>query len=160
MKILFICTHNRCRSILAEALMRHISQGRIDARSAGSQPAGVVFPGTLKYLESQNISTEGLVSQSWDDHESFAPDVVITVCDSAAGETCPVWFGNAARVHWGLRDPSKLPTEDMQQGMFREVGEMMQQRLSQLASASLNELTDKQSLEAAIGQLLTPERFS
>lgn len=160
MKILFICTHNRCRSILAEALMRHISQGRIDARSAGSQPAGVVFPGTLKYLESQNISTEGLVSQSWDDHESFAPDVVITVCDSAAGETCPVWFGNAARVHWGLRDPSKLPTEDMQQGMFREVGEMMQQRLSKLASASLSEFTDKQSLEAAIGQLLTPERFS
>ena len=119
-----------------------------------------MFPGTLKYLESQNISTEGLVSQSWDDHESFAPDVVITVCDSAAGETCPVWFGNAARVHWGLPDPSKLPTEDMQQGMFREVGEMMQQRLSQLASASLNELTDKESLEAAIGQLLTPERFS
>ena len=78
MKILFICTHNRCRSILAEALTRHISEGRIDARSAGSQPAGVVFPGTLKYLESQNISTEGLVSQSWDDHESFAPDVVIT----------------------------------------------------------------------------------
>lgn len=160
MKILFICTHNRCRSILAEALTRHISEGRIDARSAGSQPAGVVFPGTLKYLESQNISTEGLVSQSWDDHESFAPDVVITVCDSAAGETCPVWFGNAARVHWGLSDPSKLPTEDMQQGMFREVGEMMQQRLSQLASASLSEFTDKQSLEAVIGQLLTPERFA
>ena len=157
MKILFICTHNRCRSILAEALTRHMSEGRIDARSAGSQPAGVVFPGTLKYLESQNISTEGLVSQSWDDHEAFAPDVVITVCDSAAGETCPVWFGNAARVHWGLPDPSKLPTEDMQQDMFKEVGRMMQQRLSLLASTSLDEFTDKKSLETAIGRLLTPE---
>jgi arsenate reductase len=157
MKILFICTHNRCRSILAEALTRHISAGKIDARSAGSQPAGVVFPGTLTYLKSQNIPTDGLTSQSWDDHEAFAPDVVITVCDSAAGESCPVWFGQAARVHWGLPDPSKLPTETEQQEKFKEVGAMMQQRLALLASSGLNSAMDKSSLEVAIKQLLVSE---
>ncbi|TNC86359.1 MAG: low molecular weight phosphatase family protein [Thalassolituus sp.] len=158
MKILFICTHNRCRSILAEALTRHISAGKIDARSAGSQPAGVVFPGTLTYLKSQNIPTDGLTSQSWDDHEAFAPDVVITVCDSAAGETCPVWFGQAARVHWGLPDPSKLPAETEQQEKFKEVGAMMQQRLALLASADLDSAMDKSSLEVAIKQLLVSEQ--
>ncbi len=108
MKILYICTHNRCRSILSEAITNQLAAGEIDARSAGSQPAGAVHPLTLRYLEKHGYSTSGLQSQSWEDFEDFQPDLVITVCDSAAGEACPVYFGKSAKVHWGLSDPSKV----------------------------------------------------
>jgi arsenate reductase (thioredoxin) len=106
-KILFICTHNRCRSILAEAITNHLGDGLLAARSAGSQPAGEVHPLSLQYLQEAGIETNYLKSQSWDDHEQWHPDIVITVCDDAAGEACPVWFGNSIKVHWGLRDPSR-----------------------------------------------------
>lgn len=112
MKILYICTHNRCRSILSEAITNHLADGVLEARSAGSQPVGAVHPLSIKYLDEACISTAGLVSQSWDELESFAPDVVITVCDSAAGESCPVWFGKSIKLHWGLADPSKLEGSD------------------------------------------------
>ncbi|MEK9713305.1 MAG: arsenate reductase ArsC [Thalassolituus sp.] len=160
LKLLFICTHNRCRSILAEAIARHVGAGVFDVRSAGSQPEGKVFPGTIKYLERQGISTDGLQSQSWDEHESFEPDVVITVCDSAAGEACPAWMGKAARVHWGLTDPSKQPDETAQQNMFDQVGAMMQQRLQLLASASFDGITDQKELAKAIEQLLVLNNVS
>lgn len=114
MKILFICTHNRCRSILSEAIANHAGDSRLQAASAGSQPVGEVHPLSIKYLKEQGISTEGLQSQSWDDLESFAPDVVVTVCDSAAGEACPVWFGKSIKLHWGLEDPSKVQGSDEQ----------------------------------------------
>lgn len=112
MKLLYICTHNRCRSILSEAITNHVAEGRIVAKSAGSQPSGVVHPLSIKYLEEAGISTDGLMSQSWDEFEDFAPDVVVTVCDSAAGESCPVWFGQSIKIHWGLSDPSKLEGSD------------------------------------------------
>lgn len=112
MKILFICTHNRCRSILAEAVTNFCSKGFITAKSAGSQPVGQVHPLSLKYLAEQGIPTDGLISQSWDEHENWHPDIVITVCDSAAGESCPVWFGKAIKIHWGLNDPSSLEGND------------------------------------------------
>lgn len=160
LKILFICTHNRCRSILAEAIARHVSEGALEVRSAGSQPAGQVFPGTLRYLESQGMSVDGLQSQSWDELESFAPDIVITVCDSAAGEACPLWMGDTARVHWGLPDPSKQPDETLQQEMFGQLGQMMQQRLRLLAEAPPETLQDRDSLESVVGQLLTSGRAS
>ncbi len=108
MKILFICTHNRCRSILSEAITNHLAQGAITAYSAGSAPVGQVHPLSVKYLDEKGVSTEGLKSQSWDEFESIQPDIVVTVCDSAAAEACPVWFGNTVQVHWGLPDPSKL----------------------------------------------------
>ena len=112
MKVLFICTHNRCRSILCEAIANQVGgvpgESRIEARSAGSEPAGEVHPSTLTALQRSGYSVEGLVSQSWDVHEGFAPDSIITVCDSAASEACPVWFGQGVKVHWGLADPSKL----------------------------------------------------
>ena len=108
MKVLYICTHNRCRSILSEAITNHVAGDVITAKSAGSQPVGEVHPLSLKYLSEAGIPTEGLKSQSWDEFEAFAPDLVITVCDSAAGESCPVWFGKSVKVHWGLSDPSKL----------------------------------------------------
>lgn len=159
LKILFICTHNRCRSILAEAIARHVSGGALDVRSAGSNPEGVVFPGTLTYLQRQGITTEGLASQGWDEHEAFQPDVVVTVCDNAAGETCPAWMGKAARVHWGLPDPSKQADDVMQQDLFDQVGRMMIQRLTLLTQFPLNECADSEELSAAVEQLLSPERF-
>ena len=98
MKVLYICTHNRCRSILSEAITNHFSEGKIMAKSAGSQPVGEVHPLSIKYLQEAGIATDGLRSQSWDEFEAFAPDLVVTVCDSAAGEACPLWFGKSLKV--------------------------------------------------------------
>jgi arsenate reductase len=109
--ILFVCTHNRCRSILSEAITRQRAGGVIDARSAGSRPAGEVHPLTLKHLAEAGYSTEGLESQSWNDFADFAPDLVITMCDAAAGEPCPLYLGSAVKVHWGLEDPSGVEGE-------------------------------------------------
>lgn len=112
MNILFICTHNRCRSILCEAITQHLSDGRINAFSAGSQPVGEVHPLSLKFLAKRGIATENLRSQSWDDFEDIPMDITITVCDSAASESCPLWLGTAPKIHWGLSDPSKLTGSD------------------------------------------------
>jgi len=112
MKILYICTHNRCRSILSEAITNTLAGDLIEARSAGSQPSGVVHPLSIKYLAQTGHTTAGLKSQSWDDFADFQPDLVITVCDSAAGESCPIYFGKSLKVHWGLNDPSKIVGSD------------------------------------------------
>jgi arsenate reductase (thioredoxin) len=120
-KVLYICTHNRCRSILSEAITQHLTGDLIDARSAGSQPVGAVHPLSIYYLKEKGIKTEHLRSQSWDEFADFAPDIVITVCDSAAKEACPVWFGDTVQVHWGLTDPSKLTgTDEAKAQAFRE----------------------------------------
>lgn len=132
MKLLFVCTHNRCRSILAEAICRAEAGDVFDVRSAGSQPAGEVYPGTLNFLQQQGISTDGLQSQSWDEFAGFNPDVVITVCDSAAGESCPLWMGNSLKVHWGLSDPSKETDPQLQQQCFGQVAELLRQRIRAL----------------------------
>ncbi|MGB5853787.1 MAG: arsenate reductase ArsC [Oceanisphaera sp.] len=133
MKILYICTHNRCRSILSEAVTQHKGEGLLEARSAGSQPSGEVHPLSLTYLAEAGIATAGLRSQSWDDLTDFAPDVVITVCDSAANEACPVWFGNALVMHWGLADPSKIVGSDAEKAAaFRHTLELINNRVSAL----------------------------
>jgi len=105
MKLLFICTHNRCRSIIAEAVTNHYGKDVLEARSAGSEPSGNVHPLSTHYLEAAGINTSGLRSQFWDEHEAWRPDIVITVCDQAAAEPCPVWFGDALQAHWGLAIP-------------------------------------------------------
>ncbi|WP_430462867.1 arsenate reductase ArsC [Thalassolituus sp. LLYu03] len=129
MKLLFVCTHNRCRSILAEAICRDEAGDVFDVRSAGSQPAGVVFPGTLNFLTAHNIRTDGLQSQSWDEFAAFNPDVVITVCDSAAGEACPLWMGSSLKVHWGLTDPSKETDPVRQLQLFTDVAAELRRRI-------------------------------
>lgn len=142
MKILFICTHNRCRSILSEAITNHLAKGRITAYSAGSQPAGEVHPLSLKYLQQRGISSDGLKSQSWDEFESISPDVVITVCDSAANESCPIWFGDTVKVHWGLTDPSKLEgTEAELEAAFYAVMDIIEARVGKLLALDLNQLS-------------------
>lgn len=114
MKILYICTHNRCRSILFEAITNSIAGDLITAKSAGSQPVGEVHPLTLKYLTQTGHATAGLTSQSWHDFPNFEPDLVITVCDAAAAEACPVYFGASRKLHWGLADPSKITGSELQ----------------------------------------------
>jgi len=107
MKILFLCTANSCRSILAEALFNHLAPAGMRAFSAGSEPRGEINPLTLEALARAGIAADGLYSKSSDAHQALNPDFVITVCDKAAGEACPVHFGPATRAHWGLADPSE-----------------------------------------------------
>ena len=107
MKILLICTHNACRSIIAEALINKMAAARITAKSAGSSPRGQIHPLTIKHLNRRGYNTTQLKSQSWDDFADYQPDVVITLCDQAAGETCPAFFSNSLKIHWGIPDPSK-----------------------------------------------------
>lgn len=107
MNILFLCTANSCRSILCEALFNHLAPVGMKAYSAGSQPKGQVHPLSLKTLKRFGISSAGLSSKSTDVLESLAPDIVISVCDKAAGDACPVFFGPAIKAHWGLADPAE-----------------------------------------------------
>lgn len=131
--ILFICTHNRCRSILAEAIANHYGEGRIQAFSAGSSPAGKVHPLTLHYLKEHKIPSTGLKSQSWDEFEDKEIDLVITVCDKAANETCPLWFTQARQEHWGLTDPSSIEgnDEDIAQA-FKNVIDSLKKRIKNI----------------------------
>ena len=112
MKLLFICTHNRCRSILCEAIASQRGVGSLEAASAGSAPVEAVHPLTLRYLEERGYQTAGLQSQSWEGLAAFNPDRVITVCDSAAGEVCPLWMGEVEKIHWGLPDPSRVEGDE------------------------------------------------
>lgn len=112
MKLLFICTHNRCRSILCEAIASQRGAGVLEAASAGSAPVDAVHPLTLRHLEERGYQTAGLQSQSWNDLEVFHPDRVVTVCDSAAGEVCPIWMGEVEKHHWGLPDPSRAEGDE------------------------------------------------
>lgn len=113
MNVLFLCTGNSCRSILAEATFNALAPEGWRALSAGSQPAGYVHPKSLALLEREGMSANGLYSKSWDDLP-LAPDLVITVCASAAGETCPVYLSPAPRAHWGVADPAKATGSEVE----------------------------------------------
>lgn len=157
MKILYICTHNRCRSILSEAITRHLAGDRIFAMSAGSQPAGEVHPLTLKYLQERGVSIEGLKSQSWDEFEKEQPDAVITVCDSAANEMCPVWFGDTLKLHWSLPDPSKLQgSEEEMRAAFFAVMNTIEQRVTKILALQAGK-PERAALQSALRELVTQE---
>ena len=106
MNILFLCTGNSCRSILAEATFNHLAPAGLRALSAGSQPTGRVHPRSLALLAREGIATEGYFSKSWTDLP-VTPDLVVSVCASAAGETCPAYLGPVLRTHWGVDDPAQ-----------------------------------------------------
>lgn len=138
--ILFLCTHNSARSILAEATLNHIGRGRFQAFSAGSSPRANQQPNPLglQVLRSAGISTEGLRSKSWDEFGSpDAPqmDLVITVCDNAAGEVCPFWPGHPATAHWGYPDPSEGDADDAHKlEAFRQTLHAIRRRLELLTN--------------------------
>ena len=108
MNVLFLCTANSCRSILSEALFNHLAPAGMRAYSAGSQPRGEVHPQALAALRRNGVNSDGLSSKGTEAHAELAPDLVITVCDKAAGDACPVFFGPALKAHWGLADPAEL----------------------------------------------------
>ncbi|WP_460418597.1 arsenate reductase ArsC [Pseudomonas sp. microsymbiont 2] len=112
MRVLFMCTANSCRSILSEALFNHMAPPGFEGVSAGSFPKGQVLPRSLVTLQRAGIATDGLSSKGNDAFEDNPPDIVITVCDKAAGEACPVYFGPALKAHWGLADPSAVEGDE------------------------------------------------
>ncbi|OYY48336.1 MAG: low molecular weight phosphatase family protein [Methylotenera sp. 17-45-7] len=106
MNILFLCTGNSCRSILAEATFNALAPEGMLAMSAGSKPTGEVHPRSIALLKREGIATDGYYSKSWDELP-VTPDIVITVCGNAAGETCPAYLGKVIRAHWGIDDPAR-----------------------------------------------------
>ncbi|WP_415762185.1 arsenate reductase ArsC [Pseudomonas sp. CP4] len=112
MRVLFMCTANSCRSILSEAMFNHLAPAGFQALSAGSFSKGQVLPRSLSTLQKHGIAIDGLHSKGNDAFATNPPDIVITVCDKAAGETCPVYFGLALKTHWGLEDPSEVQGDE------------------------------------------------
>ena len=148
--VLFLCTHNSARSILAEALLNHLGKGRFKAFSAGSSPRENQKPNPLaiETLTKAGISTEGLYSKSWDVFSApDAPrmDLVITVCDNAAGEVCPFWPGQPATAHWGYADPSEGDgDDDKKREAFKQTLHLIRRRLDilvNLPESSLGKMT-------------------
>ncbi|MGB5557493.1 MAG: arsenate reductase ArsC [Paracoccaceae bacterium] len=142
MNILILCTGNSARSILLESILNHEGGGRVHAFSAGSQPAGQVHRQSLKLLEALGRDTARARSKSWD--EFAAPDApkmdaVITVCGSAAGETCPIWPGAPVRAHWGVEDPATAP-EPEQPAAFQAAYEILHRRAAALLALPLDQL--------------------
>jgi protein-tyrosine-phosphatase len=148
--ILFLCTGNTARSILAEALMNHFGNPKFRAYSAGSQPKGTVNPFSLIVLQKAHLSIEGLRSKSWDEFATpDAPkmDLVITVCDNAANEACPYWPGQPAMAHWGYPDPAAVAgTDDEKLRAFEQTLHTMQRRIQLLVNLPGTKL-DKLSLQ-------------
>ena len=112
MRVLFMCTANSCRSILSEAMFNHLAPEGFEAISAGSFPKGQVLPRSLRTLQEAGIAIDRLSSKGNEAFEANPPDIVITVCDKAAGEACPVYFGPALKAHWGLEDPSDITGDE------------------------------------------------
>ena len=151
MNILVLCTGNSARSILLESLLNHRSDGRITAYSAGSRPSGKVHPQSLIVLAREGYETDNLSSQSWDIYaEPGAPemDAVITVCGSAAGETCPIWPGAPVRAHWGVEDPAAAAEADWEKAF-----DLAFLRLSQRADGLLALPFESMSASALQAQL-------
>ena len=129
MNILFLCTGNSCRSILAEATFNHLAPANMLAMSAGSQPAVEVHPRSIALLQSKGIAVDGYFSKSWDNLPQV-PDIVITVCGNAAGETCPAYIGKVMRVHWGVDDPAKATgTETEINASFEQAYQTLRKRI-------------------------------
>ena len=129
MKILFLCTGNSCRSILAEATFNLLAPAGMRAMSAGSQPTGEVHPRSIALLKSKGIATDGYFSKSWD-NLPYVPDIVITVCGNAAGETCPAYIGKVLRAHWGVEDPAKATgTESEINASFEQAYQILRKRI-------------------------------
>ena len=159
--VLFLCTHNSARSILAEAALNHFGGGRFRGWSAGSSPRDNQQPNPLaiRVLRDAGIEAEGLRSKSWDEFarpQAPALDLVITVCDNAAGEVCPVWPGHPATAHWGLPDPAAVTGDVAQRRVFAEVAHALSARIRLLTSLPVDRL-DRMSLQRNLRAIATPD---
>ncbi|HEX4917284.1 MAG TPA: arsenate reductase ArsC [Limnobacter sp.] len=148
--VLFICTGNSARSILAEAILNQLGHGQFKAYSAGSHPAGQLNPYTLEILKRWDMPIEGLRSKRWDEFAAPgapAMDFVFTVCDQAAGEVCPVWPGQPILAHWGAPDPAKAKGDhDHVLQEFRNVGLLLRKRIELMLALPIHKL-EKLSLQ-------------
>ncbi|MCW3696755.1 arsenate reductase ArsC [Burkholderia cenocepacia] len=157
-KVLFICTGNSARSILSEALMNQLGDGRFVAYSAGSHPKGEVNPFAIRELARWHLPTEGYRSKSWDEFAApGAPelDFVFTVCDKAAGEVCPIWPGQPMTAHWGVPDPAEVEgSDERKQQAMHEVALVLKRRIDLLLSVPIAKLDNVALLKTVrdIGQ--------
>ncbi len=151
--VLFLCTHNSARSIMAECLMRRWGAGRFNAWSAGSHPAGQINPHTLATLQAFKLPTGTLRSKSWNDFarpDAPALDFVFTVCDQTAGEMCPVWNGTPLTAHWGVEDPvAATGSEDRIRMAFRRTYVELESRIKIFASLRVEQL-DRLALQSSL----------
>lgn len=152
MNLLFVCTGNSARSILGEALATTLSNGRLHGYSAGSHPGGKVNPFAAALCAEMNYPAQLLRSKSWDEFggpDAPVMDLIVTVCDSAAGEACPVWLGHPATAHWGLPDPAAVSGSDAdKRAAFRAIRDAMAQRIAMLLALPLESMADVQRREA------------
>jgi arsenate reductase (thioredoxin) len=160
--VLFLCTGNSARSILAESIMNNLGKGRFRGFSAGSHPNGRVNPLALDLLKQLDFPTEGLHSKSWDEFAGMNGihfDFVITVCDNAAGEACPVWPGHPVTAHWGIPDPAAVEGTEMQKkAAFSRAYKSMDRRIKLFLSlpiASIDQIRIEERMDA-IGRSSTP----
>ena len=158
MNVLFLCTGNSCRSILGEATFNHLAPAGWKAMSAGSQPAGYVHPRSLALLAKEGIATEGYFSKSWDNLPA-TPDIVITVCASAAGETCPAYLGPVLRTHWGVEDPAHATgTEEEIDASFMKAYSILRARIEAFLALPLDDLKgDRESLKREMDRIGTTQ---
>jgi arsenate reductase len=150
LRLLFLCTGNSCRSIMAEGLLNHYGKERFIAYSAGSFPTGDVHPISLQMLKNKNINTQGYYSKSWDEFIDKHIDIVITVCDSAAGESCPIFPGKPIKAHWGVPDPAKFTgnAEDVK-AEFERICNMLEKRIRKFLALPIEQM-EKADLQQAL----------
>ena len=145
-KVLFLCTGNSARSVMAEAALNRLGQGRFEACSAGSKPTGRVNPLTLELLGRHGYRTDQLRSKSWDEFagpQAPTMDAIITVCDNAAGEVCPVWPGHPTAAHWGFEDPAAFRgTDDEKRQKFESVYRQIHSTVQELVALPLERLDE------------------
>jgi arsenate reductase len=154
MNILFLCTGNSCRSLISEAVFNHLAPEGWHAISAGSQPTGKLNDKALALLANKGISTDGYYSKSWDDLP-LTPDLVVTVCASAAGETCPAYLGPVLRTHWGVEDPSHVAgTEAEIDAAFEKAYAILRARIEAFLALPLAELAaDRARFKAELDRI-------
>jgi arsenate reductase len=142
--VLFLCTGNSARSIMAEALLNHLGKGRFKAYSAGSHPNGVVNPWSLETLRGFGLPTDGYRSKNWDEFArpgAPAMDFIITVCDNAAGEVCPIWPGKPMTAHWGVADPAAVQGDDeLKRRAFHDAATILRRRIDLLIALPIEKL--------------------
>jgi arsenate reductase (thioredoxin) len=159
--VLFLCTGNSARSILAECVLNRLGQGRFKAVSAGSMPRGEVHPYALDLLAAQNFPTQHLRSKSWDEFAKPGAeplDFVFTVCDNAAGEVCPIWPGQPMTAHWGLPDPAAVEGSEAEKRLaFADTLRMLNNRIGIFVNLPLDSL-DRLSLQERLRGIGRPER--